>query len=180
MRDDSKKNNSNILMGLMAVITLAALIFAFMFRGPLIEEKEQEPKTVEAPKQTIDIKLATRLQEEYVRTRADSLNAILDKVDTRDFWFSLKTMEDYISYVKAEGSSRGYKDMGIRIFYAAYPEDIKEADTDPGFATVVLVPTTGKPRIANGFVPMAPIQSTAGGIKALNFGSGGHPPNNVQ
>ncbi|MFH6602932.1 hypothetical protein ACEZ3G_05545 [Maribacter algicola] len=174
-----ENKNNNTLVGAMAAIIIGLLIFAFMFRGPL-DDGQEDRKEIAPPEQTIDLKLAAQLQQEYVRTRADSINAMLDKVDTRDFWFSLETMEQYIDYVKSEGEKKGYKDMGIRIFYAAYPQDSRDPRADPGYSTVVLVPTMGKPRIANGFFPVAPIQSTAGGIKALNFGSGGHPPNDVQ
>ncbi len=176
MRDNK---NNNTLVGAMAAIILGLLIFAFMFRGPLDDEQKVR-KEIAPPEQAIDIKIAAQLQQEYVRTRADSINTMLDKVDTRDFWFSLETMEQYIDYVKSEGEKKGYKDMGIRIFYAAYPQDSRDPRADPGYSTVVLVPTKGKPSMGNGFFPMPPVQETAGGINALNYGQGGRPPKNVE
>ncbi|WP_273568869.1 hypothetical protein [Maribacter halichondriae] len=171
------RSNNNMLMVLMAVITIAALIFAFMFRGPL-PEGEVGPKEVPAPAQAIDLKVAQELQREFVSTRAGIINDSLKITDTRDFWFSLETMEQYIDYVKSEGQKKEYKDMGIRIFYAAYPKHSSDKRADAGYSTVVLVPTTGKEMVGNGFFPMAPFQETAGGIKSLNYGHGGRPPTN--
>lgn len=136
---------------------------------------------MEAPEQTISIKQAEVLQQEFVQTRADAINQHLGYEDTRDFWFSIETMEDYIAYVKSEGTAKGYNNMGIRVYFAAYPKNMKEEGADPGYSTVILVPTTQTDTPERqGFFPMAPNNTTASGISALNYSQGGHPPNNIQ
>lgn len=139
----------------------------------------------EIPEQSISLKQAEVLQQEFVQTRAKAINEYLGYEDTRDFWFSLETMEEYIAYVKAEGAAKGYKNMGIQVYFAAYPKNMKDEKVDPGFSTVILVPTTQtsfqhQPDMERrGFFPMPPENNTAKGINALNYGEGGHPPINL-
>jgi len=146
MRDDSKTNNNNILMGLMAVITIAALIFAFMFRGPIdtfgVEIIED---------QLISFDDAKKLEAEYLRTRHDLITKTLGYEDARDFWFSLKDLKTYIAYIE-ENAPEGSSNLGIRIYNAAYPEGFDER-VKSGYSTVYLVPTALKASAGNGFAP---------------------------
>ena len=177
----TNRSNNRGLLGLLSLIIIGLLIFAFWFRGPIDDGPEKTEIT--PPEQAISIEEAKVLQQEFVRTRAGIINDSLFKdskeVDTRDFWFSLETIEQYVAYVKSEGANKGYKDMGIRIFFAAYPKNSRDPRADPGFSTVILAPTKGKPPVGNGFFPMAPIQDPAGGIQALNYSQGGKPPKNL-
>lgn len=163
--------NARILIAILILIIIALLINNCTERPSL--------KEVPPPSQTISLDQAQELQEEYVRTRSGIVNKTLGFEDTRDFWFSLDSLEQYIRYVRSESAKQGLKDLGVRIFYAAYPEESKEWP-DPGFSTVIIVPTNGRPSLGNGFFPIPPIQSTSGGIRAYNYASGGKPPKKVQ
>jgi|GEM_PF-742323 len=164
--------NARIFIGILILIIIALLINNCTERTSVSD--------VPPPSQTISLDQAQRLQEEYVRTRSGIVNKTLGFEDTRDFWFSLDSVEQYIRYVRSESKKQDLKDLGLRIFYAAYPKDDKEEWPDPGFSTVIIVPTFGKPSLANGFFPIPPVQSTAGGIRAYNYGGGGKPPKKVQ
>ncbi|MEM9142661.1 MAG: hypothetical protein AAGA86_06710 [Bacteroidota bacterium] len=166
---NESNRNYRIAIGILVLIILTLLINNCNDVGS--QEK------VRKPSQTISREKARVLQKEFVRTRSGILNKALGFEDTRDFWFSLDTLEQYISYVRQESKTRGLEDLGIRIYYAAYPKDGKGQWPDPGFSTVVLVPTHGKPSIGNGFFPMPPIQDDTEDLEALNYGNGGHPPN---
>lgn len=164
MRDDSKKNNSNILMGLMAVITLAALIFAFMFRGPMnsvgIDSIED---------QLINFEDAKKLESEYLRTRYNLLTETLGYEDARDFWFSVNDLKAYIAYIE-ENAPEGSSNLGIRIYNAAYPKGFDER-VKTGYSTVYLVPTALKSSVGNGFAPPQNGQNhNLTNLKALDFG----------
>lgn len=166
---NENNRNTRILIG-----TLILIIFALLINTC---KDAVTGDVVKAPSQTISMEQAKILQQEYVRTRSGIVNKTLGFEDTRDFWFSLDSLEQYIRYVRQESKVRGLEDLGLRIFYAAYPKDGKGQWPDPGFSTVILVPTHGKPQIGNGFFPMAPVQLGSAGIRAFNYGNGGQPPN---
>ncbi|MDC8006068.1 hypothetical protein POV27_18595 [Aureisphaera galaxeae] len=134
---------------------------------------------VDPPAQAIDFEQAQEFQNEFIRTRSVILDSALGFQDTRDFWFSLDTIKRYIEYVEYEAHKRGYKDLGIRIHFAAYPEP-QGNDRYP-YSTVVLVPTTrsGDSGIKQGFFPMDEEDEPADSINSLNFGHGGKPPKDL-
>lgn len=133
----------------------------------------------EAPQQAISIEEADNLEEEFKRTRSRILDSALGFQDTRDFWFSLDTLKKYIEYVEFEGKKMGKENLGIRVYFAAYPEDSNYPD--PGFATVFLVPTAqAEPNpLKQGFFPMPIENEVLDSLKAMNFSQGGRPPNDL-
>lgn len=133
----------------------------------------------EAPQQAISIEEADNLEEEFKRTRSRILDSALGFQDTRDFWFSLDTLKKYIEYVEFEGKKMGKENLGIRVYFAAYPEDSNYPD--PGFATIFLVPTAqAEPNpLKQGFFPMPIENEVLDSLKAMNFSQGGRPPNDL-
>ena len=86
----------------------------------------------------------------------DDKGEVDEQGDARAIWFSLDVLEEFICQIKTE-SKLDSEDLGIRIYYAAYPEkeqwdrfiDLKRYDTKYGVKdsyqerhTLVLVPTT--------------------------------------
>lgn len=134
-------------------------------------------KVIDPPQQTISVAEADRLEEEFKGTRAKILNAALGFEDTRDFWFSIDTLKKYIAYVEQQGKKMGKENLGIRIYFAAYPE--KSDYPDPGYATVFLVPTSLEEpsNLKRGFFPIEPTNQNIDSLYPLNFGGGGIPPN---
>ena len=58
------------------------------------------------------------------RSRYASLTELREgKEDSRYGWHSLEFYENYIAYLKHESAKIGIKVSGIRLYYAAYPED---------------------------------------------------------
>jgi len=157
------KSNSNMLMVLMAVITIAALIFAFMFRGPI---SKGDIKTIED--KLISSEMAKELEDEYIRTRYNVINKTLGYRDARDYWFSLNDLKTYISYIE-ENAPEGSSNLGIRIYNAAYPEGFDER-VKSGYSTVFLVPTALKASVGNGFAPPQNSQNhDLTNLKAMDF-----------
>jgi len=134
-------------------------------------------KIIDPPQQAISVQEANNLEEEFKRTRSIILDSALGFVDTRAFWFSLDTLKKYIAYVEQQGTQMGKENLGIRIYFAAYPKQGNYPN--PGFSTVFLVPTAQE-EVSNlkvGFFPMEPVNQNIEGMSALNFGHGGQPPN---
>lgn len=135
--------------------------------------------TGEKPKQTIKYDYAKKLEKEYVRTRANPLDSLLNKrgvikgKDVRDIWFDLETMKKYIAYVEAESKKKGYKKLGLRVYYGAYPGNNQYPD--PSYATVFFMPTHNTKGAKMNFVYQDPNENSID-IEGLNYGSGGHPP----
>jgi hypothetical protein len=132
---------------------------------------------IDPPQQSITSEKANTLEEEYKNTRAGIINDSLNITDTRDFWFKLETLKEYIEYVEQEAEEMGKENLGIRIYLGAYPDN--NDYPDPGFTTVFLVPTsqvdvTG---LQKGFFPIEPVNQNIDSINALNYGTGGIPPN---
>ncbi|GAB5400651.1 MAG: hypothetical protein Aureis2KO_22360 [Aureisphaera sp.] len=155
----------------------AVLVLVF-FCSILFFASCEEP--VDPPAQSINFDQAAELQNEFVRTRSAILDTALGFQDTRDFWFSLDTIKEYIEYVEYEAKKRGYEDLGIRIHFAAYSQP-QDNDRYP-YSTVVLVPTARNGRstgIKQGFFPMEPDDEPADSINSLNFGHGGKPPKDL-
>ena len=145
----------------------------------LFQSCKEKPQKIERPEQAIDYKYADRLEEEYKNTRGAIINKYLEIEDTREFWFELEKLKEYIAYVEQEAETLGYKNLGIRIYNGAYPKDKKFPD--PGYSTVFLVPTGNK---ATSKASFSPISSTfvsddnINEIPAYNYGHAGKPPRN--
>ncbi|MDC7995876.1 hypothetical protein [Altibacter sp. HG106] len=152
------------------------MVVAIAFVG--CEEHKERP--ADPPRQAIPLEEAQKLANEFIRTRAEIINDSLNITDTRDFQFSLETLKQYIDYVETEGKRLGRENLGIRIHFAAYPE--RSQYPDPGYATVILVPTASvqgqvKPQ---GILPVQDDLEVIDSLKALNFGNGGRPPNDLE
>ena len=154
------------------LLSLVCLIAVFLFSS--CEE------IIDPPQQSISFQQANNLEEEYKRTRAGIINDSLDIVDTRDFWFSLETLKEYIDYVEQEAEEMGKENLGIRIYLGAYPQSANYPN--PGFATVFFVPTSQveESGLQKGFLPVDPVNQNIDSINALNYGTGGIPPNDYE
>ena len=161
-----KTTNKSILFIL--VIALSVLSFASC------EVKPEPPAQVLSPEE------ANRLEEEYESTRWEIINAALDIRDTREFWFSLDSLKKYIEYVEYEAEKRGRSNLGIRVYFAAYPDDSNYPQ--PGFSTVFMVPTARAESsgLQRGFFPMQEGNENLDSIPAFNYGHGGQPPNDYE
>ncbi len=151
-----------------------------MIMALVLQSCEDKPKPVKIkpPKQVIDYEYADALEEEYKRTRYDTILKYLKiKKDARDFWFDLKELKKYIAYVEQEADSLGYKKLGIRIYNGVYPKNKKFAD--PGISTVFLVPTGIKRTSKASFLPISTLVNGGANISeipAYNYGQAGDPP----
>ena len=160
--------NRKTPLGLLIILLLVAILYYFVGCEP----------DVEAPQQSISIQEADRLEELYKETRSGVLEQALGFEDTRDFWFSLDELKQYLAFVEQEAKKQGKNNLGIRVYLGAYPR--QGNNPNPGYATVFFVPTEqveALPNGANGFIATQPVNQNIKEIPALNYGSGGIPPN---
>jgi len=105
---------------------------------------------------------ARQLQDNWKSTRAIEIENAQGSEDTREFFYTVAELEEYLAYVKAESIKQGYLAAGVRIYFAAYDNAVTNK------ATVFLAPTTGtSASSANNY-----------NIQPLNKAGGGWPPNN--
>lgn len=161
-------------------------VFVFFLTSIVLfacSDKEPVNKVnVEKPKETISYEYAKKLQQEYIKTRAEPLKEFLigqgtlKGEDVRDVWFDIDVLEQYIAYVKDQSKRKGYDGLGLRVYFGAYP---KEGDhKDPGYTTVFFMPTHRSKVPKMNFVFQASDENSDD-IDPLNFGSGGHPPKDL-
>ncbi len=95
---------------------------------------------VSKPEETISLDRALEMYASY-QPRYDALTKFRDgKEDARYGWHSLDFYKKYIDYLEYESAKVGIKVSGIRLYYAAYPEDNESGD-QAGYQTYLYVPT---------------------------------------
>lgn len=161
------------------ILILLGIIVFFLFDKCTGTDKQVTSETEELKEHLISYKEAQVLKNEYIDTRYAIINDSLFKnskrKDTREFWFSMETMEQYLAYVKQEAKDKGYTDLGLRIYFAAYPKGFKDPRGDPGFSTIYIWPTIEENHpLQAGFTSMPPsLPIIADSIHGLNYGQGG-------
>ncbi|MEO0555624.1 MAG: hypothetical protein AAF149_20635 [Bacteroidota bacterium] len=103
-------------------------------------EKPDDPVDTSKPKETITLERAHEMYKSY----QERYNALTEfrggKEDSRYGWHSLDFYENYIAYLKHESAKVGIEVSGIRLYYAAYPEN-RESGAQQGYQTYLYVPT---------------------------------------
>ncbi len=112
------------------------------------------------PAKCISVDQARQLQDNWVSTRAIEIERAQGSVDTREFFYTLDELQEYLDYVKDSSSKQGIDNPGIRIYFAAH--DTRSDDK----ATIFLAPTDGDTINSNNNYD----------IEALNSSGGGWPP----
>jgi len=114
------------------------------------------------PAKCIPVVDARQLQDNWVSTRAVEIERGQGSVDTREFYYTVAELQEFLDYVRDQSGKQGIDAPGIRIYFGAY--DSVKNDR----ATVFLAPTAGNTSAsANNYK-----------IEPLNLGQGGWPPYN--
>ncbi len=87
---------------------------------------------------------AKELNQQFVKTRSEDLNGIVEKLDKKpkkkdalSNWFSLEEIKNYIAYVESKAPEAN----GLRVYFGAYG---KKATEKSNTSTVFFVPTRVK------------------------------------
>ncbi|MFK5957501.1 MAG: hypothetical protein QM495_01385 [Lutibacter sp.] len=135
------------------------------------------------PKGLITPLEAKELNQQFVKTRSKDLNRIVKKEsgnpkkeDAISSWFSLEELENYIAYVKEEGTKKGITVNGLRVYFGAYSNNVKKQDKKD-LSTVFFAPTMAKPATLQKSSSLeVEGSSDIESIDALNGGTFGDPP----
>lgn len=166
------------------------VFFLMVFVTFFVLSSCNEKKVYEDPKQLITRDLAVEFNSNYNLKMDKILNDSSEFAHANAVWYSIEELENYINYVKTEGSKKGYNVNGIRMYLGVYPNR-KEYGKKKGMTTIFLTPTGNKIQADKGslltITSTTQAQRTASTddeddideLNPLNFGSMGTPPKMV-
>lgn len=124
------------------------------------------------PNKCITVDDAKELQNKWKETRALDIEQAQGYQDTREFWYSLEELQEYLDYVKEQSTAQGVHKPGIRIYLGAYPKyTVKKS-----YATIFLAPTKEKSALLEGEEDASNNTENNYEIEPLNMNQGGYPP----
>ncbi|MGM0933220.1 MAG: hypothetical protein ACQEWD_07225 [Bacteroidota bacterium] len=125
---------------------------------------------MEKPKKCISVEEARKEQDEWVKTRGREIARGQGYEDTREFWYSLDELQEYLDYVREKSKEQGVEKPGIRFYLGAYPS----SKGKKGYSTIFLAPTKG----ATGETEISEEDSDPNNyeIEPMNIVQGGDPP----
>jgi hypothetical protein len=127
---------------------------------------------MEKPKKCISVEKAKALQFKWKESRAKDIDLAQGYQDTREFWYSVKELKDYLDYVLSESKSQGIDEPGVRIYFGAYPK----SSARKSYATVFLAATKGRLIPIEGEDETSVNAENNYNIDPYNESSGGIPP----
>ncbi|MBL4746370.1 MAG: hypothetical protein JKY08_08365 [Flavobacteriaceae bacterium] len=140
-------------------------------------------KAYEKPIGLIDKETAILYEKNYVNHQYKYINEYVNKhlsegsntpfKDNREVFFTLENLENYLAYVKNNAKTKGYKNLGIRIYFAA------KKDTEGVYKSTVFLSPTHQPSsnkaTRNSRYSTSSTNVNTTDIMALNYGSSGEP-----
>lgn len=126
---------------------------------------------MERPLKCITVKDARALQEYWKETRGKEIERGQKNRDTREFWYSIAELEEYIEYVKEKSTEQGITNPGLRIYLGAYPDRGEKKS----LSTIFLSPTTDE-IVANSTEENGDVYLNNYSIDPLNPSQNGWPP----
>ncbi|MGG8496686.1 hypothetical protein ACQY1Q_09730 [Tenacibaculum sp. TC6] len=137
------------------VATLAAVVFTSCTQDKLEEAPKQEEARISRPYNALNYKELVPMLEHYDQTRKPVLEKALGYEDTRMNYYSIETIENYLTYVKNLAKEKGIKLTGINFVSAAYPN--KTSHGVPNYQNLIFMPTT---EVNGKNICFDPVQST--------------------
>lgn len=125
---------------------------------------------MERPEKCISVEEARGLQKAWVNSRGKEIERGQGYKDTREFYFSLEELQEFLNYVKEESKNQGVVNPGVRIYFAAYPSG--KFNRDKSYSTVFLAPThevTNSPTSIENNYNIDPYNSTSGGMPPKEY-----------
>ncbi|HET7361311.1 MAG TPA: hypothetical protein VFI78_05190 [Salinimicrobium sp.] len=130
------------------------------------------------PQKCISVEKARKLQDDWKESRGKEIERGQGYEDTREFWYSLDELQEYLDYVREKSEEQGVKKPGIRIYFAAYPK----SNDKKSYSTVFLAPTKEKtstqPFSMEAASKAEDDNENNYDIDPINYSDGGIPPRN--
>lgn len=126
---------------------------------------------MERPVKCITVEEARELQHNWKNTRGKEIERGQGYEDTREFWYSVAELEEYIKYVKEKSREQGVSNPGLRIYLGSYPARNKKKS----LSTIFISPTMDE-RVENTFDDDEDVYVNNYSIEPLNLSQSGWPP----
>ncbi|SHF87785.1 hypothetical protein SAMN05444483_10371 [Salegentibacter echinorum] len=128
------------------------------------------------PKKCISVEEARREQDEWVKTRGKDIEKCCGYEDTREFWYSLDELQEYLDYVREKSKEQDVEKPGIRFYLGAYPKTKGKRS----YTTMFLSPTKEKSRKLRklNYKNDGDDNENNYDIEPMNIIQGGEPPRN--
>ncbi|WP_438711738.1 hypothetical protein ACSTS3_03955 [Aquimarina muelleri] len=133
--------------------------------------KELPKRKKKRPKKCITPEEAKELQHAWCCTRTPEIDKCVGFEDTREFYWSVEELQEYLKYVKKQSKKQGIDNPGIRIYFGAYPKG--KCKMNKGYSTVFLAPTGAPSGELGKGGDSAPNNYS---IEPFNQGGAGSPP----
>ena len=164
---------------ILGIIIGAVLTYYFCPRP--IDDMHTVGAEKNVPKDTISVAEAKVLSKNWGQNNATEVDSILDvegsKKKIRSVWWSLKDVNEYLTYAKAKSDSLGYTMTGVRVYLGNYgknPNPVKKNRN-----TMFIVPTgprkTSKASSLNIFLPPTDHDIPTPPLNAGTGGDNGYP-----
>ena len=103
---------------------------------------------MERPVKCIPVEEARKLQNLWKKSRGKEIERGQGYEDTREFWYSIAELEEYINFVKKKSGEQGITNPGLRIYLGSYPSNGKKKS----LTTIFIAPTIPGPgeKVLNG------------------------------
>ncbi|WP_074409260.1 MULTISPECIES: hypothetical protein [Aquimarina] len=124
------------------------------------------------PAKCITKEEAKELQHVWCCTRTPEIDKCIGFEDTREFYWSVEELQEYLKYVKKKSKKQGIDNPGIRMYFGAYPES--KCKSKKGYSTIFLAPTGAPAGELGKGGDSAPNNYD---IEPYNSGGAGNPPN---
>lgn len=126
------------------------------------------------PNKCISVEDAKELQNKWKETRALEIEKSQGYNDTREFWYSLDELQEYLDYVREQSDEQGISKPGIRIYFGAYAK----TEMKKSYATIFLAPTKEKSVEMEQDAEVSNNMENNYDIDPMNITHGGYPPIN--
>lgn len=121
---------------------------------------------------------ATELSKRFAK-KNKLISRSIGKPGNCSTWYSLEELEEYIAYIKAESTAKGYNIDGIRFYMGSYSKSNSSKEKQKQ-TTIFLAPTGDKVAQEKTIAMAAPTSSPdIEEIEPFNRGNDGWPPNGV-
>lgn len=123
------------------------------------------------PPKCISVEKAKGLQSNWQKSRGKEIERVQGYVDTREFWYSVAELQEYLDYVKEKSAEQGINNPGVRIYFGAY----EKSEQKNSYSTVFFAPTMEKVLLEgdsdspeNNY-EIDPLNDSAGGVPPTKY-----------
>ncbi|MFV9550820.1 hypothetical protein [Algibacter sp. PT7-4] len=163
-------------LGLIILGGIIGALLTYYFCPQSVADKPNMHAEATAPRDTITVAQAKILSNNWEKNNQTEVDSLIDvegpRKKMRSVWWSLKEINEYLSYAQAKSDTLGYKMTGVRVYLGNYGKNGKPGKKNRN--TMFIVPTgpknTSKASSLNVLlppgdpdIPVPPLNDASGG-----------------